>query len=117
MAVMIGIAAEGHVELVAEINQAAHGIGRGTIHAYLSIPVERHEAERRIDGLIDDFEVETVAVGDGPPVFGTRSTQWVDPEREVCVADDVRVEDVLQIGDVSSPEIVAVCGRSPQGSA
>ena len=49
VAVVVGVAGEGDVEAVLEADQPLHRVGRRRIHADPAVPVERHEAEGRID--------------------------------------------------------------------
>ena len=72
--VMVRVAGESHVELIFERDQAAHGIRRRRIHADAAVPVEGHEAESRIDGLVYHGQVQTIALGDRMPVVDARST-------------------------------------------
>ena len=57
VAVVIGVAGKGHVESSFKPDQRSHRIRRRTVHADLAIPIDAHEAERRVDFRIDDFEI------------------------------------------------------------
>ena len=50
MPVGIRVIGEGDIEFVAHGDQPRHGIRRGAVHPDPPIPIQRHEAEGRIDG-------------------------------------------------------------------
>jgi len=79
-----------------------------------SIPIQGHEAERRIDGFIYDGQVETVAVRDGAPVVDSGAAQRVNAQRDVRLADHIQIEHGAQILHVFLHEIVGVRGRGFQ---
>ena len=54
VAVRVGVVGESDVEFVAHADQARHREWRGTIHPDLAVPIRGHEAEGRIDGVVDD---------------------------------------------------------------
>jgi len=68
MPVVIHVVAKGNVEFVLHCNQVCHGIGAGTIHADLAVMVEGHEREGRVDALVDDLQVEVVALSHWLPI-------------------------------------------------
>ena len=63
MAVVVGVVAEGHVVFVLERDELRHRPRRRAVHAHLAVVVERHEGEGRVDGLVDDLDVEAVLLG------------------------------------------------------
>ena len=78
--VMVGIAGEGDLELVLQADQPLHRIRRGGVHADLAVPIDRHEAEGRIDGLVDDRQVQPVALGNRRPVVDAGAAERIDPQ-------------------------------------
>ena len=59
-------------------DQPLHRVRRRRIHADAAVPVERHEAEGRIDLVADDRQVEPVALGDARPVVHAGAAQRID---------------------------------------
>ena len=73
MPVVVGIAGESNIEAVLHGDEGLHRILRRWVHADPAIPVERHEAEHRIDNRIHDLEIQTIAFGNRFPVVGAIS--------------------------------------------
>ena len=115
VAIVVGVAGEGDVVLVLHADQPPHGVGRGRIHADAAVPVERHEAERRIDLLADHGEIDAVALGDARPVMHAGAAQRIDAHADAGGADGVEIDHVAEIGDVGLEEIVL--GRGAARSA
>ena len=68
MPVMIGVAGEGNVKAILDADQALHRVGRRRIHADPAVPIDRHEAEGRVDAVADHRQIDAVAFGDARPV-------------------------------------------------
>ena len=51
-------------------------------------------------GVIHDFEIETVALGDGVPVRDARAAQRIDADADLAVADRFQVHHRGEIADV-----------------
>lgn len=75
MPVVIRVARESHVEAALLLEQHLHRIRRGRVHANLPVPIDAHEAEGWIDLLIDDGQVQAIAVGNRPPVVNTGTVE------------------------------------------
>ena len=114
VAVGVGVVGEGDVELVGEIAQLGHRVRRRAVHADLAVPVERHEAEGRVDLVVGDRQVQAVALGDRRPVGDARAAERVDAEAQPAVADRREVDDGGQVVDVGRDVVVAMhaCSRS-----
>ncbi len=108
--VVVGVAGEGEVEAILQLDQSLHRIRRRRVHADLAVPIDRHEPEGRVDGLVDDGEVQPVAIGDRPPVVDTGAAEGIDAEVDPCAADGVHVDHIGQIGNVGI-EVVMPMGR------
>ena len=78
--VVVGVAGEGDIEAILQADQSLHRVGRGGIHADLAVPIDRHESESRIDRVVDDREVQPVALGDRPPVVDPGAAERIDTE-------------------------------------
>ena len=114
VAIVVRVAGEGHVEPLAQADQALHGVRRGRVHADLPVPVDGHEAEGRIDLGIHHFQVQLVVLGDGRPVAHAGTAQWVDAQAQIGAADHVEVDDICQVGDIAAHVVVALGGRRRQ---
>ena len=68
----------------------------------------RHEAEGRIDGLVDDREVQPVALGDRLPVVDPGAAERIDAHADLRAANGVHVDHVGEIADVSVEVVVPV---------
>ncbi len=109
--VMIGITRESNLELVLQADQPLHGKRRGWVHADLAVPIDRHEAEGRIDLLVDDGQVQPVALGNRRPVVDAGSAEWIDPQVDLGAANDLHVDDIAEVFRVGVEVVVAVgCG-------
>ena len=98
----VGVVAEGDVEAVLEPDQLRHGVGRRAVHADLAVPVQRHEAERRIHRVVHDLHVDPETFGDRRPERYARSAERIDADLELRVADGFHVHDRTQVGHVRS---------------
>ena len=106
--VVVGVAGEGDVEAVLHPDQSLHRIGRGWVHADLAVPIHGHETEGRIDRLVDNREVQPVALGDRPPVVDPGAAERIDPQADLRAANGVHVDHVAEIGDVGVEIVVPV---------
>ena len=100
VAVGVRVAGDGDVEAVAQLDQPAHHVRRGAVHADLAVVVERDEAERRVDLVVDDLEVEPVDVDDRLEVGDARAAQRVGADPHARLPDRVDVDHVREILDV-----------------
>src|SRR5258708_13649703 len=101
MAVGVGVVGEGDVEAIPELDQAGHGVGRRAVHSDLSVPVHRHEAEGRVDALVDDLQVELPALAYPFPVGDARPAEWIDPQPEAASTYGLHVDhrgEVIAVG-------------------
>ena len=103
----VGVVADREVEAVAQADQARHCIGRRAIHPDLSVPVGGHEAECRVDLVLDDFSVEVVPVDDLAPIAHARAAQRVDAKRQSRVPDRLHVDHAGEVADIMTHIIVA----------
>ena len=80
VAIGIGVARKGNVEPILEADHPRHGVRRRRVHADLAVPVDGHEAEGRVDRVIDDLEVQAVAIADSIPIGHAGAAQWIDAD-------------------------------------
>src|SRR5215468_11883259 len=99
--VSIGVAGKGDVESFPKSDHSRHRIHRRRIHADLTIPVDAHEAEGRIDEVIHDLEVEPVAIADGIPVSHAGTAQRIHPDSNLALADGLEIDHRLEISYIS----------------
>ena len=83
--VVIRIVGEGQIELIAQRQQTRHRTLGGAVHADRAIFIQVHKAERLIDLIVNDGQIQLVMLADAFPVFDTRTAQRVD--RHI---DDIR---------------------------
>ena len=114
MPVVIGVAGEGDVEAVLDVEQALHRVRRRRVHADPAVPVGGHEAEGLVDLLADDGEVEPVVLGDARPVVHAGAAERVDAHLHLGIADRGEVDDVAEVGDVGAEVVVPVRRRRAQ---
>ena len=108
VAVGVGIVGKGDIELLAHADQLRHRVRRGAIHPDLAVPVERHEAEGRIDLVADQRRVQAIALDDRLPVAHRRAAQGIDADLDACAADRLHVEHIGEIGDIGRDVVVAM---------
>ena len=117
VAVGVRVVGERDVEAVAHLGQPRHRVRRRAVHPDLAVPVERHEAERRIELVVDDLQVEPVHLGDRRPVGGARPAERVDAEPQAGLADRVEVDHLRQVGHVGVHVVAPVQVVGPLGVA
>ena len=115
MPVVVGVAGEGDVEAILETDQALHGVGRGRIHANLTVPIDRHEPEGRIDDFVHDREIQTIALGNRAPIVNAGATQRIHAHADVGAANRIHIEHIAEIVDICIEKIVAVGRAGAQG--
>src|SRR5439155_26074663 len=96
----IGVAGKGYVKSLLEADHARHRIHRRRVHAYLAVPIDRHEAERRIDDVIHDLQIESVALADGIPVSHASAAQRIHADPNLALADCLQIDHRGQIAHV-----------------
>ena len=112
--VMVRVAAEGNLEAILQADQRLHRIGRGWIHADLAVPVDRHETEGRVDGLVHDREVQPVALGNRRPVVHPGAAERIHPQADLRAANGIHVDHIGEIGNVGVEVVVPVRRGSVQ---
>ena len=95
--VVVGVARESDVEAILHSDQRLHRIGRGWVHADATVPIDGHEPERRIDLVVDDVEVQAVALGDRCPVVHAGAAERIDAHADARAAEHVHVDDFAKI--------------------
>ncbi len=108
MPIMVRVAGKGDVVAIFEIDEPLHGIGRGWIHADLSVPIERHESKRRIDRIVDDRQIESIPLRDARPIVHAGAAQGVDAHAYLGIANDIHVQDAAQVLNVVGYVVVRV---------
>ena len=98
--VMIGVAGEGDVEAILQPDQPLHRIGRGRIHADLAVPIHGHEAEGRIDRVVDDGQIEPVALARSAPSSARRRRRADPRPGGARAANRLHIDHVAEIGDI-----------------
>ena len=93
---------------VAHPDQPRHRVGRRAVHPDLAVPIDRHEAEGRIDRIADDGRVEAIALDDRLPVAHAGAAQGIDADFDAGGADRLHVDDIAEVGDIGPDVIVAM---------
>src|ERR1700726_2036369 len=107
---MIGVTGEGDIVAVLETDQAPHRVSRRWIHANAAVPVQGHEAERRVDLLADHGQIEPVALGDPGPVMNAGTAQWINAHANAGAANGIEIDHAAEVADVGAHESVLACG-------
>ena len=110
VAVVVGIAGEGHVELVLQADEPLHGIRGGGVHADLPIPIESHETEGGIYRVIDHREIEPVGFRDARPVVHSGAAQRVHAHADSRVAYRVHIQDGAEVAHIGLQVVVSMGG-------
>ena len=110
VAVVIRVAGESHVETLFQTDQTLHRMARRWVHANLTIPVDGHETESRIDLFVDHFQIQTIVLGNRRPIAHPCSAQRIHAQTQFGVTNGVEVDHVDQVGDVGVEVIMAVRG-------
>src|SRR4029453_13444065 len=92
--VSIGLsgAGEGYVESLLEADHACHRIHRRWVHADLAVPIHCHEAEGRIDDVVHNLQIESVAVANGIPVSHAGTAQRIHTDANLARADCLQID-------------------------
>ena len=89
-------------------DQPRHRVGRRAVHPDLAVPIHRHEAECRVDGVADDIGGETIALDDRLPVMHAAPPSGSIPILTPEAADRFHVDDVGEVGDIRPDIVMAV---------
>ncbi len=108
MAVGVGVVGEGDVEPVVHGDQAGHGVGRRAVHADLAVPVDRHEAEGRVDGVIDHRRSNPIALDDRLPVVDSGAAQGIDADANARSLDRLHVHHLGEVGHIGSDVVIGL---------
>jgi len=81
----------------------------------LAVPIECHETESRIDGIVDNLEIQAVALGNRFPVMDAGAAQRIDPQPDPGVANRFHVDNVFQIADIRSQVVILVRSGGREG--
>src|SRR5208283_4644654 len=106
----VGIASEGDIEAILEADQALHRVGRGWVHANLAVPIDRHEAERRIDDIVHDRKIQSIALGNRTPIVNFGATKRIHAHFQIRAANRIHVEHAAEIAYVRIEIVMAVSG-------
>ena len=88
----VRVAGKGQVEVAAHVEQAAHGIGRGAVHADLAVLVAGHKAEGWVHLLVHHGQVDAVGFRNGFPEGQARAAERVHAELEARGRDGLHVQ-------------------------
>ena len=100
MAVKIDVITKGDIKIILQRHKARHRVGRGAVHADLTVSIQGHEGEGWVNALVDHLKVEPVHLRHGFPIGNTRATQRIDADVDARIGDRLQVDHVDQILDV-----------------
>ena len=69
-------------------------------------PSPRHESESRIDGIVDDRQVQPVALGNALPVVNAGAAERIDLQANTGAANRLHVDDRAEIARVGAEVIM-----------
>ena len=115
VAVGIGIVSEGDVEAVPQLGEPGHRVGRGAVHPDLPVPIGRHLTEGRIHHVVDDRQVEAVALSDLGPEGDAGAAERMHAEPQAAGSDHFEIDDIDQVLDVRGHVVVLVHGGRLEG--
>ena len=105
---MVRVACKSNVEAILQADQPLHRVRRRWVHANPAVPINRHKTEGRIDGLVDDGEVQTVALGNRPPVVDPGAAERIYAQADLRTANGVHVDHTAEIAHVGIEVVVPV---------
>ena len=73
--------------------------------------VSRDKTERRVDAVIDDGDIKTIAFADRKPIVNPGTTERIDAHADIGTANRIHVEYIAEIDHVRV-EIVVAAARS-----
>src|SRR5215831_21213393 len=111
--ICIGVTGKRDVESLPESDHSRHRIDGRRIHTDLTIPVDAHEAEGRIDEVIHDLETESVAVADGIPVGYAGAAQRIHTDTNLALADGLEIDDRREISHIGLEVRMGMRGGRP----
>ncbi len=111
VAVVVRVVAEGDVELILELHQAGHRVGRGAVHANLAVVIQRHEREGWVYPWVYHVQVESVGLGDRLPEAHARAAHGIDTDLQAGRLDGRHVDDSAQLLHVGPDVVVLMRGR------
>src|SRR5215510_3201608 len=96
----IGVAGKGYIESILEADHAGHRIHRRRVHPDLAVPIDGHEAEGRIDGVVHDLQIESVAVANGIPISHAGAAQRIHTDPNLALADGLEIDHGWKIAHI-----------------
>src|SRR5512136_558233 len=96
----IGVAGKGYVETLLQADHACHRIHRRRVHTDLAVPIDRHEAEGRIDGVVHNLQIESVALANRIPVRHAGAAQWIHTDANLGLADNLQIDHRGKIANI-----------------
>ena len=109
MPIMVRIAGHANIKLVFHRGERPHRIWRGWIHANSSVPVEGHETESRIDGIVDNLQIQTVTLGNRFPIVHSGPAKRIDSQVNPGVANGIHINCVSKVAHICSQVVMPVC--------
>src|SRR5512139_520889 len=100
MPVGIRVVGKGYVETLLEADHACHRIDRRRVHADLAVPIDRHKAEGRIDGVVHDLQIESVASANSIPVRHAGATQRIHADANLALSDNLQIDHRGKIANI-----------------
>ena len=99
------------------MQKAAHGIGRGTVHADFTVFVKRHKAECRVYRLVDHSNIYSIGFSDGLPHLQARPAQRVHTKAQAGSRNGLHVQDFGQVSNIRAYEVIFFYQRRAERSS
>src|SRR5215510_4198828 len=106
----IGVAGKGYVESLLEADHAGHRIHRRRVHPDLAVPIDRHEAEGRINYVVHDLQIESVAFANGIPVSHAGPAQRIHTDANLALADCLKIDHRGKIAHIGIEVLMGTYG-------
>ena len=81
----------------------------------LTVPIDRHEPEGRIDDFVHNREIQTIALGNRAPIVNSGAAKRIHAHADVRAANRIHVEHAAEIAYVSIEKVMPVRGSGAPG--
>ena len=94
--VIVRVIGKCQIEFVTQRQQTGHRALGGAVHTNGAVFIKMHKAESLIDLIVNEGQIQVVVLSDTFPVFNTRTTQWINAQRQTRFLDCRHINDICQ---------------------